>query len=103
MRVVKVILLDHILPNELSRDDGVDFVAASIAPRAIIMMLFPLFTPLSVYAVNSMGQPLLLLSEKAEKYFLPWMMSWATAEKLVHDDKMTSLKSMFAEYHDGKF
>ena len=87
-------LIQYILPPDVSRGDNIDYVTASIAPRAILLMIVPQLTPFSVYAVQSMGQPVLLFSKKAEKFFLPWIVSWTTAEKFVEHEMRASLKVM---------
>ena len=88
-------LIDYILPPDQSRGDNIDYVTASIAPRAILLMIVPILTPFSVFAVQSMGQPVFLFSKSAEKFFLPWVISWTTAKKLVEDEMKSSLKFMF--------
>ena len=66
--------------------DAVSLIFSLCAPRAVTLMIFPALTPLSVYAVNSVSTPLLLLCNEARNFFPPLFLS--NAFELAANDEM---------------
>ena len=66
--------------------DAVSLITSLCAPRAVTLMIFPTLTPLSVYAVNSVSSPILLLCDDARRFFPPLFLS--NAFELATNDEM---------------
>ena len=58
-----------------------DLISLIIAPRAILLQIFPYLSFVSVYAMTSSSCPPFIISEKAKKYFPPIFISYDDAKE----------------------
>ena len=81
--------------------DSVELISSLCAPRAIILMIAPALTPLSVYATTSISSPAFLLCEDARKFFPPMIV--ANALFLANREEQCDDSSGFDAQHRGVY